>query len=71
MLFGKAPTSFMIRSANCLVRAIISRSFMALLQSQIANPNSQIGNYFSSPLKYFSASIAAAQPEPAAVTACL
>src|SRR5438046_8138750 len=31
----------------------------------------KIDNYFSRPLKYFSASMAAAQPEPAAVTACL
>jgi hypothetical protein len=29
------------------------------------------GNYFSKWLRYFSASIAAAQPDPAAVTACL
>jgi hypothetical protein len=30
----------------------------------------EIDNQFSSSLKYFSASMAAAQPDPAAVTAC-
>jgi hypothetical protein len=37
----------------------------------IAIRNSQIANQFSNSLKYFSASMAAAQPDPAAVTACL
>jgi four helix bundle protein len=56
---GKAQIEPLLKEASELV------AIMA------ASRKSAIGNYVSSLLRYFSASIAAAHPDPAAVTACL
>ena len=61
-----------LRDADSLVRVIMLRPvFSAPRTSTIRRFSRADTGYFSSPLRYFSASIAAAQPEPAAVTACL
>ncbi len=44
---------------------------LSLRHEGVPAPNCAAAAYFPNPLKYFSASMAAAQPEPAAVIACL
>ena len=59
--------NFRLPIADLRDAAMIATSSPAAL----GNRQLAIGNQFSNSLRYFSASIAATQPDPAAVTACL
>jgi hypothetical protein len=70
-LYLRFTTNFGIDDHNANSLCGLSAHPLSRTSSSIGTRQSAIGNHFSSSLKYFSASMAAAQPDPAAVTACL